>query len=274
MTPSSSQPPVTPPAKRSAPKQFARLLGAALVGLISFLEFVSHPKRKKAILLAVGAVVFMSLAFGLMLSISLPKSTTALQDLKDPTIPQEVTIKKLMEETAALMGEGKFQQAEANVEELFKLRPENASIHTLSGALKSLQKDHAGARADYQKALQMNPKSFSAAFNLAEVDFVTTNYPAALEQFQALLQARPTDEVLLFRVYLCALIQNKSVLAQETFEKFPPVGKTPARQYAEAVRLYSGNKPGEARKLVDSAKVLYPKKTKFFDSSLNLLGYQ
>ncbi len=274
MSTGSSQPSATPPAKKSATKQIARLLGAALVALISFLQFAGHPKRKKAVLLAIGVVVFTSLAFGVALYVSLPTSTTALQDLKDPTIPQEVSIKKLMDETAALMGKNEYQQAEANVTELLKLLPENASIHTLSGALKSLQKDYEGARSEYQTALQLNPKSFSAAFNLAEVDFVTANYQAAQEQFQTLLNARPTDEVLLFRVFLCALMQNEPKVADKTFEKFPPMGKTPARQYAEAVRLYSENRGGEARKLVDSARVLYPEKTKFFDSSLSLLGYE
>ncbi len=274
MSTDTSQPPGTPAAKKSATKKIARFLGAALVAVIPLLQYASHPKRKKAFVLAAAVIVFTSLAFGVALYISMPKTTMALQDLKDPTIPQEVTIKKLMEETAVLMGQSKFPQAEANVEELFKLKPDNASIHTLSGALKSLQKDHDGARVDYQTALKLNPKSFSASFNLAEIEFVTANYEAAQEQFQTLLNARPTDEVLLFRVYICALKRNEPKVAAETLEKFPPVGKTPARQYAEAVRLYSENKAGEARKLVASAKVLYPEKTKFFDSSLSLLGYQ
>lgn len=264
----------TSPSKKSAPKQIARLVGAAFVAVLPILKFTSHPKRRKAILLTVGALALTSLVFGVVLVVSLPKSTTALQDLKDPNIPQEVTIKKLMQETAELMGQNKFKQADANVKELFRLVPENASIHTLSGALKSLQKDYDGARIDYQAALELNPKSFSAAFNLAEVDFVTGNYQSAQEQFQNLLKARPTDEVLLFRIYLCALMENQPRLAESTLENFPPVGKTPARQYAEAARLYSEKKAGEARKILATARVLYPEKTRFFDSSLKILGYQ
>ncbi len=274
MSTKTPQPNLTSPPRKSAAKQLARLIGAAFVAVVPILQFASHPKRKKAMVLTLGVVVFTSLAFGIALYVSLPKSTTALQDLKNPSIPKEVTIKKLMEETAELMGQNNFRQAEANVEELFKLLPENASIHTLSGAMKSLQKDYDGARSDYHTALQLNPKSFSAAFNLAEVDFVTANYQGAQEQFQKLLVARPADEVLLFRIYLCALMLKEPSKAEAAFQKFPPVGKTPARQYAEAVRLYSENKAGEARKLISSAKVLYPEKTTFFDSSLKILGYQ
>lgn len=252
----------------------ARFVGAAILVLVAALEFAKHPKRKKAVLFALAVLVFSFVGFGVALYVSLPESTTALEDLNDPTIPQGVVTKRLMEEAAALMGQKNYKEAEIYVNELFKLQPENASIHTLSGALKSLQNDHEGARAEYQKALQLNPKSFSAAFNLAEVEFVTANYQGALEQFQSLLRARPRDEVLLFRVYICALMQNESILAAETLEKFPSMGKTPARQYAEAVRLYSEKRAGEARRLVDSARVLYPEKTKFFDSSLNLLGYR
>jgi tetratricopeptide (TPR) repeat protein len=268
------QPAGSSTAKKSTSKQIARLVGAAFVALLPLLHLASQPKRKKAILWTAGALALTALVFGGVLFFSLPKSTTALQDLKDPNIPQEVTIKKLMEETAELMGKNKFKQAEENVKELFRLVPENASIHTLSGALKSLQKDFEAARVDYQAALRLNPKSFSAAFNLAEVDFVTGNYTSAQEQFQTLLNARPTDEVLLFRIYLCALMENQPRLAAATLEKFPPVGKTPARQYAEAARLYSEKRAGEARKILSTARVLYPEKTKFFDSSLKILGYQ
>jgi tetratricopeptide (TPR) repeat protein len=85
----------------------------------------------------------------------------------------DVVIARLMEDTANLIAAKRLRKAERNIAELKVLLPDNSTVHTFVGAAKSLEKDYAGARAEYARALELNPNSFNAAFNLAEVDFVT-----------------------------------------------------------------------------------------------------
>lgn len=180
----------------------------------------------------------------------------------------------LMQDTANLIGKKQLGRAEKNLAKLKKLAPQNPTVLVFSGAIKSLRKDYDGARADYTLALRVSPNSFNAAFNLAEVDFVTGNYPVAASQFDRMLESRPEDQVLLFRLFLCELLQNHEDLANSYLSRLSQSGETPAWFYANAARLFRINKKSEARKLLNTAKILYPDKTAFFDASNELLGYR
>jgi tetratricopeptide (TPR) repeat protein len=180
----------------------------------------------------------------------------------------------LMQDTAKLIEQKRLDRAEKNLAELKKLAPDNPTVLVFSGAIKSLRKDYAGARADYSLALKAAPNSFNAAFNLAEVDFVTKNYPAAATGFLNMLDSRPDDEILLFRLFLCELLQSNDAGADSYLGRIPISGQTPAWYYANAARLFHTGKNSDARKLLNSARILYPDKTAFFDASNQLLGFR
>ncbi|MEI8310604.1 MAG: hypothetical protein WCH98_07605, partial [Verrucomicrobiota bacterium] len=180
----------------------------------------------------------------------------------------------LMQDTANHIAEKRLNRAEKNLAELKRLAPRHPTVLIFSGAIKSLRKDYDGARADYLLALKASPNSFNAAFNLAEVDFVTKSYPAAATKFHGMLTSRPDDEVLLFRLFLCELLQNHEGQAKFYLDRISISGQTPAWYYANAARLFRINKKSEARALLNTAKILYPEKTAFFDASNELLGYR
>jgi len=186
----------------------------------------------------------------------------------------QTALAMLMQDTANLIGQKRLGKAEKNLAELKKLAPQHPTVLIFSGAIKSLRKDYAGARVDYTLALRASPNSFNAAFNLAEVDFVTGNYPVAAAQLENMLKSRPDDEILLFRLFVCELLQNRDDLASYYLGRLPQSGETPAWYYANAVRLFRINKKSEARALLNTAKSLYPDKTAFFDASNELLGYR
>jgi len=180
----------------------------------------------------------------------------------------------LMQDTANLIGQNQLGRAEKYLAKLKKLAPQHPRVLVFSGAIKSLRKDYDGARADYTLALSVSPNSFNAAFNLAEVDFVTGNYPVAAAQFDQMLESRPEDQVLLFRLFLCELLQNHEDLANSYLARLSHWGESPAWYYANAARLFRIEKKSEARKLLNIGKILYPDKTAFFDASIELLGYR
>jgi hypothetical protein len=86
-----------------------------------------------------------------------------------------------------------------------------------------------------------------------------------------MLEDRPGNEILLFRLFLCALLQKHAVQADELLALLPSGGTTPAWYYANAARLFADKKGSEARKIVATARILYPDKTAFFDATLQVL---
>jgi len=88
------------------------------------------------------------------------------------------------------------------------------------------------------------------------------------------LKTRRDDEVLLFRLFLCMLLQNQGDLANFYLDHLSQSGETPAWYYANAARFFRNNKKSEARRLLSTAKILYPNKMAFFDASNDLLGYR
>ena len=209
-------------------------------------------------------------AFFLLAFILIWIGNSRTRRIQDP----QAALATLMQDTANFIGQKQLGRAEKNLAELKKLAPQHPTVLIFSGAIKSLRKDYDGARADYTLALRVSPNSFNAAFNLAEVDFVTGNYPVAAAQFDHMLESRPEDEVLLFRLFLCELLQNHEDLANSYLARLPQSGGTPAWYYAHAAALFRINKKSEARALLKTAKILYPDKTAFFDASNELLGYR
>ena len=186
----------------------------------------------------------------------------------------ETALARLMESTAKHIANNQLRKAEPLLAELQKLAPEHPTVLAFSGTIKSLRKDYAGARGDYTQALKAAPESFAANFNLGELDFITANYRAASARFESLLKSHPNDEILLYRIFLCQLILNDGKRADICLESLSPSGSTPAWYYAKAARLFRNNNKPEARKLVFTAKTVYPGKTEFFDSSNELLGFR
>ncbi len=181
---------------------------------------------------------------------------------------------KLMGETANLIAQKRLGKAEKNVAELKKMLPNDPTVLTFSGAVKSLRKDYNGAREDYRQALAAMPGSFNAMFNLAELEFVAGNYPAATVEFTNILQDHPREEVVLFRLYLCELLQGHDFQAKEYLHSLTPASSTPAWYYAEAAREFRDKNKSEGRRLVGTARTLYPERTAFFDSTFEVLNFR
>jgi len=77
---------------------------------------------------------------------------------------------------------------------LAKKQPNNPVSYQLLGGVQMLQKDRAGARASFERALQITPTFLPAAFSLANLDLVEKKNDAARKRLAAMLEKDPKNE--------------------------------------------------------------------------------
>ncbi len=96
-----------------------------------------------------------------------------------------------------LLGRREVARAEQELLPLLKQYPEAGTVQALNGALKLLQKDVAGARTAYERALTLNPTSIEALAGLTGVDLLQNRGPQARERVEGRLAADPNRVELL-----------------------------------------------------------------------------
>lgn len=87
----------------------------------------------------------------------------------------------------ALAAKGDFTQALKAIDGLEKKQPDDAMAPYMRGRLLLVQKDVAGARKQFERALQHNPTYIPAAATLAQLDLADKQPDAARKRFEAVL---------------------------------------------------------------------------------------
>ncbi|MEI6338972.1 MAG: tetratricopeptide repeat protein [Verrucomicrobiota bacterium] len=250
-------------------KKFSRIHILARLQRLRLNKF--HRRTSPRKLLALYLVPAAVLSIGVTTFLLINNSKARTQTLPKPVLTEKEQFTKLLGRTARLLADNLPDEAQKNIEALTALAPENPTVLTHTGALLLLRKNYPAARLAYQRVLAIKPDSYIARYNLAEIEFILKNYPEAERRFLEVQRARPRDETILFRLYLCALMQNNPD-ADRHFQKLSPAGRTPAWQYATAARLIRENKNAEARKILDQAHILYSGKTAYYDTTFRQIG--
>ena len=224
-------------------------------------------KRLLVLYLAPVAVLSIVLCAGLLLT------TKKVATKPLPALSPQKNFEKLLGQTARLIADNHPEEAEKNLAALNAYNPDHPSVISHSGAIALLRKDYPAARTAYERVLVVNPRSYIARYNLAEIDFVCKDYAAAARRFGEILQNKPGDETIIFRLALCAIMQNDFESADRYILKLPNTGRTPARPYAIAARYFQENKASEARKVLAQARTLFGDNTTFYDATLRQLGF-
>lgn len=171
-----------------------------------------------------------------------------------------------------LIRDKKLVEAEANLAVMETLQPKGLDILSHAGAIATQRKDYDKARGLYEAVLREKPGDYVAAYNLAEIEFVTKNFSLAEQRFQDLARTQPHDETLLFRIFLCKLLQDQMEAANQISLKFSRTGKTPAWYYANSALARQAKKDREADDFLAQARILYPSEAKFYEATLISLG--
>ena len=226
-------------------------------------------RRITAIYLALLASLVLIVGFAVF---GTKTETKLLPPLTVPEPPStESKIRSLVQDTITQIMERRLDEAEKSLAALKALQPSHPAILSHAGAIELQRKNYEKAREYYQAVLEENPRSYVANFNLAEIDFVTRDYPEAERRLKILIQAKPTNDFLRFRLFLCALLQDDESRARHVLESIPQGGKSPTWHYATAALLIRENKDLQADELMAQARILYPKESAFYDKTLKKL---
>ena len=226
------------------------------------------PGRLLALGLAPAAVVSLVVVGLFVFSPTKPR----LQPAPVSKAPGPQNLRELQNETARLLTDNRLDEAQKNLEALDKLAPDTVIVLSHHGAMHMLRKDYPAARTAFAKALEVKPDSYVTRYNLAEVEFLTKNYPEAERLFRQMHEVNRGDEIILFRLALCAIFQNSGERFDRYLKEFPPEGRSPARQYAAAARLLQDRKTGEATRLIQQARIIFGDQTIFYDTTFREMG--
>lgn len=184
--------------------------------------------------------------------------------------PDPAQIQKQLE--AAILS-GDFPQARLRLEELSAIWPNDARMYQAKGALLMVdERDFATAREEFLKALELRPNDTELLFNLAEAEFNLGRYKEAESHYERLAFGQSRGDLIRFRLYLCALQQGKQEKAASVAESASVSFQSPAWFFIKSVEARRRGNALEARKLIESARLMHGDRTRIFDQTLTRLN--
>ena len=107
---------------------------------------------------------------------------------------------------ANLLRQKQFDQALAAVDRLEKKQPNNPLVYNLKGVVYLAKRDIATARANFERALQIQSDYLPAVSNLAQLDRLEKKPDMARKRFEAIVEKEPKNEQALLG--LARLVQS------------------------------------------------------------------
>jgi putative PEP-CTERM system TPR-repeat lipoprotein len=93
---------------------------------------------------------------------------------------------------SGLLARGELDRAQAELRGLTTRFPNSANVHTQMGMLLGRKHDLAGAKAEFDRAQQLEPKAVEALQGLVEVDLAARDYKSARARVDARVASNPT----------------------------------------------------------------------------------
>ena len=174
-----------------------------------------------------------------------------------------------MERATSAFNQGRFEEAEKQVDAAARAGSKKPEIPNLRGAIFTRQKRYDEAAEQFNQALALDPKFYPAKLNLAEVKLLEGKYAEATQEYQALKEMDPGSELVDFKLVLCALLAGEQTKASGIVDlmKFP--GKTPAYYYARAAIALKRGEKEAAQKYFENVKKYYSEEQcRYFAQSL------
>jgi putative PEP-CTERM system TPR-repeat lipoprotein len=129
-------------------------------------------------------------------------------------------------------------RASTEIAALLKDYPNAAPVHAVSGALKATTKDYRGARAEYSRAAELDPKSLEALNGLTLLDLAEKNVASARARVDKRLAAEPDNPEVLSLAGRVYLADNDPVKSEQTFRHLIEVQPSNIRGYTLLGQLY------------------------------------
>jgi Tfp pilus assembly protein PilF len=185
------------------------------------------------------------------------------------SIADQRTANAALERAANAFNQGRFEDAEKQVEAAARADSRKPEIPNLRGIIFTREKRYDEAEQQFKQALALDPKFYPAKLNLAELKLGQGKYAEAALEYQSLKEMDPQSELLDFKLVLCALLEGEQSKANGIVDlmKFP--GKTPAYYYARAaIALKRGEKETAQRYLENGKKYYSEQQCRVFAQAL------
>lgn len=138
----------------------------------------------------------------------------------------------------ALMARGDLDQAATELEALVRRLPASAATHTLKGLLLARQGKGAAARAEFERAQQLEPASLEALGGLVAVDIADRRVAAARERVMTRLATEPRSPGLLLLAARTAEAAGDLAAAEQHLLRAIDADSARLPAYRELGRLY------------------------------------
>ena len=190
----------------------------------------------------------------------------------DPLVAQQ-RLAAVLRQATENNDRGDYKGTVAMLDALQGAAAGDLSVLNLRAAALTKAGDYGQAARIFSGILEANPDYFPAAYNLAEVLFLSGDREGALEAFRTLRQRDPRNELLRFKVFLCQYALGRDEEAAKTVRAMQSAGSTPAWYYAQALLARREGDEGGARKILRAARALYGEDgCRLFDESIAVSG--
>jgi Tfp pilus assembly protein PilF len=159
----------------------------------------------------------------------------------------------------ALLGQGPQNNAAAlaKVNDAVARNPTLLSAYIMRGGIYFSMKQWAQCEADFNKALQMDPKNIVIKFQLAEVPFLQKDYATSRQRFAAMESDSDMGDLAAYYVFLCDLAGGQTAAAQKEYDTFNDAGENPSYYFANAAWDATHGKLEDASGWLRSAVNIY-----------------
>lgn len=179
---------------------------------------------------------------------------------------------------AELVRQQRFTDASFVLSQALRLAPDDPLTLNSLGACYVQLRDFPRAAAQFQKILVHQPKNWQALFNLAEMKFVTKEFPAALEQFTALSELQtPEDQaatvnLVAFKRFICLLETDQPEAAADLLTGYGPYTANPTWYMMNAAQKFAEDDKDAATEWIQSAGRVFsqPELAIYLDSFIEL----
>ena len=155
------------------------------------------------------------------------------------------------------LGRNEPDQALVALQSLQTKQPNNPLTYNLKGAVYTSKKDYAAARAEFERALSLQPDYFPAAANLARLDLQDKQPLAARNRYEGLLKKNPNHvQAMLAIAELIAITGGKQEEVLGWLQRANKANPKAARPLLMLSRHYL--QTGDANKALSSAHEAQP----------------
>src|SRR5213595_2351419 len=173
-----------------------------------------------------------------------------------------------------------FPQALKELDAIDARQPELAPSQNLRGVILMRQGIYDKAEAALLEAARIEPKFWSARFNLAEIPFLKKDWAEARKRFEKLLSGGQADlaseasQLIQYKVLLTYLLEGKENMVDSILAKLELSPDTPAVDYVKAAVALQHKNGKEAKDWMAAAeKNFSPQLNKLFAESLYEVGW-